>query len=420
MTLFRPESLQSQRQGWLGSIHVVQPVALRWLSLGALVALFAAGALLFLGEYTRKARLTGVLMPDRGLIRVVPAVAGTVESLAVAEGQEVQAGQPLMRLVAEAPSLVGQPSQDVTGSLQLRLRSFDEAARQAQVLGAARLTSVSERLTTLRSELAQLETQAALHQQRQALADKALARLEALGGEHFVSSAQVQSKAEEVLALKAEGVALARQRQALQRERAALEAEQREVPLQTAQRLGEVERERAEIAEASARSDAQATVRQLLVRAPADGRVTALLVDAGQSVSADAALASLSPAGSVLQAQLYAPSSALGFIEPGQAVWLRLQAFPYQKFGLQPGRVLQVARAPVSAAELAKLVPLQAPASSEPMYRVTVALARQDVAAPGGARPLLPGMQLEADVLLEKRRLVEWLFEPLMGWWRRV
>ncbi|GAA0744059.1 hypothetical protein GCM10009107_09200 [Ideonella azotifigens] len=132
-------------------------------------------------------------------------------------------------------------------------------------------------------------------------------------------------------------------------------------------------------------------------------------------------MATLLPAGAKLQAQLYAPSSALGFVAVGQTVQLRLQAYPYQRYGWLNGDVIQVALAPVQAGELAS-VPLTVKqgAGSEPMYRITVALAMQSMSADGQARPLLPGMQLEADVLLERRRLAEWLFEPLLGWRKRI
>jgi membrane fusion protein len=51
--------------------------------------------------------------------------------------------------------------------------------------------------------------------------------------------------------------------------------------------------------------------------------------------------------------------------------------------------------------------------SREPFYRINVSLARQTVTAYGEAVPLQPGMLLEADVVLERRRLVEWMLEPL-------
>jgi membrane fusion protein len=419
VSLFRPESLHSQRQAWLGSIQVMQPLGLIWLSFGVLATLVAVSTFLFWGEASRKVRLTGVLVPDRGLIRIVPPAAGSLLAMAVHEGQSVQLGQVLFTLQVDSPQLNSGSQAGLQHTFDARLRSFDEAARQAVVLSTERQQALDARIVAAQRELAQLDAQAGLQQQRLALAEKALQRLESLGQQAFVSSAQVQAKQEDVLGLRSDMAGLARQRQALLRDITTLTADRREVPLQTAQRQGELERDRAEIVEFAARADAQAAQRQLVVRAPADGVLTSLNVSVGQAVTADAALASLTPAGAVMQAQLYAPSSALGFVRPGQRVQLRLQAFPYQKFGLQAGRVSSVAQAPVQATELAN-VPLSArPTGDEPVYRITVALDHQQVQVGGLARALLPGMQLDADVVLERRRLVEWLFEPLMGWAKR-
>jgi membrane fusion protein len=49
----------------------------------------------------------------------------------------------------------------------------------------------------------------------------------------------------------------------------------------------------------------------------------------------------------------------------------------------------------------------------EPVYRVTVELARQTATAYGEEVALQPGMQLEADVLIETRRLYRWVLDPL-------
>lgn len=419
MTLFRKESLHNQRRAWLGSIQVVQPLGLAWLTFWVLATLVVVSTFLFWGEYTRKAHLTGVLVPDRGLIRIAAPVAGTVLALSAREGQAVREGDPLFTLNVQSPMLAGPAQAELQQTFRSRLRSLDESAQQIQALQVQRQAALGERLAALQREQAQLETQARLQAERLVLAEAALARLESLGGEKFVSTAQIQAKSEDVLGLRADGAALARQRQALQREAATLEAERRELPLQSAQARGEVERDRAEVAEAAVRADNQAAQRQLVVRAPAHGVLSGLSASPGQAVTADAALASLSPAGAQLQAHLFAPSSALGFVQPAQAVWLRLAAFPYQKFGLQSGRVLQVAQAPLAPAELA-VVPMAARPGSEPLYRVTVVLDRQEVSAAGQTRALLAGMQLEADVMLERRRLVEWLFEPLFGWARRA
>ena len=271
----------------------------------------------------------------------------------------------------------------------------------------------------MRRELTSIGVEADLQRQRLALAQQAQSRFESLRADNFVSSAQVQTKAEEVLGLKAALQGLERQRSAHLREVAGLEAKRRELPIRGQASRGEIDRDLALLSQQSAESEAR---QRIVVRAPQDGLVTGVLAAVGQTVTPGVALASLLPADAKLQAHLYAPSSAVGFLRPDQKVQLRYQAFPYQKFGHQSGAVIQVSRSPLQATELASL-PLQIGAgagSTEPMYRITVQLDQQSVAAYGQAQPLSPGMQLEADVLLDKRRLIEWLFEPVLGITGRV
>jgi membrane fusion protein len=53
--------------------------------------------------------------------------------------------------------------------------------------------------------------------------------------------------------------------------------------------------------------------------------------------------------------------------------------------------------------------------SPGPLYQVLVSLEAQDVIAYGEPRDLRAGMAVEADVLLETRRLYEWVLEPLLS-----
>jgi membrane fusion protein len=126
---------------------------------------------------------------------------------------------------------------------------------------------------------------------------------------------------------------------------------------------------------------------------------------------------SLMPQGSSLQAQLFVPSSAIGFVHVGTPVVLHYQAFPYQKFGIQRGAVVGVSRSALTPAEIATTLGRQAP--PEPLYRIIVALQSQTVKAYGKSEALKPGMLLDADLLLDKRRIFEWIFEPLFGMERR-
>jgi membrane fusion protein len=416
--MFRPESLDAQREAWLGPIHLIRPLSLTVLTVAAVVAAVAVGTYLSLGEYTRKARVSGWLAPDRGLIRLTPTEAGTVIERHASEGQAVKAGEALFVLSVDRSTAAGGAEDGVQRSLATRERSLHDAIAQQVALTQEQVAALDRRLADMRRELAQIGTERDLQRQRLALARQSLARLESLQRDNFISPAQVQNKSEELLGLQAQIQALERQQATQQREIGIVEARRRELPLQSQVRQGELERELAELSQQGSESAAR---QRLVIRAPMDGVLSAVTAQPGQSVVAGSALATLLPANASLQAHLYAPSSALGFVRADQKVQLRYPAYPYQKFGLQQGRVLEVARTPLAPAEVATLGnAARGDTPGEPLYRITVALDQQSVQAYGQAQALSPGMAVDADVLLDRRRLVEWLFEPVLGLAGRV
>ena len=407
--LFRPEAVRAQQQLWLGRVQIARPLPLTWLTAGVVGLAIVTAVFLSLAEYTRKAQAVGLLAPDRGVIRLVPAAPGTVVERHVIEGQTVRAGEVLFVLALDADTRDDASQDTLRRSVAERGRSLDEAARQQRALADSRQSTLARRLEALDGEQARLDAELALHRRRLELAVESQARLRALQSQSFISPAQLQAKDEEVLGLQAQGQALERQRAALDRDRAEIDGERRQVPLQLSAALGEIERGQAELAREGA---VQQGVRRITVRALQDGTVGAVLAEPGQSVAAPAALATLVPAGSTLNAQLFAPSRAIGFVKPGQAVRLRFEAFPYQKYGHRDGRVVQVSRTPLSATELATLGGVGG-GGGEPLFRITVAL--DEATGAQAALPLSAGMRLSADLMLERRRLVEWLFEPLLG-----
>lgn len=123
-----------------------------------------------------------------------------------------------------------------------------------------------------------------------------------------------------------------------------------------------------------------------------------------------------------LEAMLYAPSRTAGFIKPGQKVLIRYQAFPYQKFGLHPGSIVDVSRTPFASTDIPANIAgtvlgnvSRAGHSNESLYRIRVKLDRQTIQVYGSAQSLKPGMTLEADILQDNRKIWEWIAEPLLA-----
>jgi membrane fusion protein len=139
-------------------------------------------------------------------------------------------------------------------------------------------------------------------------------------------------------------------------------------------------------------------------------RVSTLQAKVGQSADPQRLQLEIVPSGSVLQAQLFVPAKAIGFVEPGQRVRILYDAFPYQHFGTYGGHVVNVSQTILTNTDAAGPVALR-----EPAYRVTVALDRSEVRSNGRSFLLQPDMLLKADLILEERRLISWLLSPLTG-----
>jgi membrane fusion protein len=157
------------------------------------------------------------------------------------------------------------------------------------------------------------------------------------------------------------------------------------------------------IAEASGR-------RAYVVRAPIAGRVSALQATVGQPADPRRLQLSIVPEGGTLQAELFVPTRAVGFVRTGQEVRILYDAFSYQHFGTHRGRIVRVSQTILTPGDATGPVAL-----AEPAYRVTATLERQTVDAQGEAMPLQPDMLLRADIILDRRPIMEWILGPLLG-----
>ena len=193
----------------------------------------------------------------------------------------------------------------------------------------------------------------------------------------------------------------------VERELTAARSELPSLELKNQTQLDQIRRQMSELQQGSVQEDAK---RENVIRAPVAGVLTNIAAARGETVAESAPLAVVVPKGSGLHAQLLVPTRAIGFVQPGQEVVLRYDAFPFQRFGQYRGTVERVSRTVWSAGEkVGQLV------VKEPVYRVDVKLDAQYVAAGGQKLPLRSGMMVNADILQEKRKVWEWVFEPVLS-----
>lgn len=406
--LFRQEAIDAQREKVFGELARARPVP-TWIFTAVALG-FAAALVAFSiwGEYARRERVDGFLALDAGAARILAAEAGTVAELLVKEGDEIQTGAPLVRMSFERTTTGGgNPSALVERELKERLAAIERQKQQTRTLNEQQIEQLRKRIDDLQKELAQLDVEARLQVQRIVSAEQLAERYRELARDRFVSDIIAQQKADEVLDQRMKLQALRRQQSKIESELRAARAEAPSVATRTDTELERLRRQESELQQSIVQEEAR---RENIIRAPVAGVATNIAVTRGQSVAADTLLATIVPKGSGLHAQLLVPSRAIGLVKPGQRVVMRYEAFPFQRYGQYGGSVTAVSRTVWSSGET--LGPLTV---REPVYRVDVRLDEQTVRVDGNALGLLPGMLLNADILLEKRTVLEWMFEPVMG-----
>lgn len=405
--LFRQQAIDAQREKLLGDVSIARPVPL-WI-FTALAATCAVALVIFAfwGEYTRRERVEGFLALDAGAARVLAPAAGVVAELLVKEGDEVAMDAPVIRLSLERGTASGVTAGElVQRELQDRLSTLASEREQAQRLAAQQTVVLRQRITDLQKEIGQLDTEIRLQQARVTSAREELDRTDKLVKEKFISDSALTTKRNEMLDQQSKLSALRRNRLTVERDLGAARTELPTIEMQARQKSDQLARQKSEVQQGMVQEEAK---RETIIRAPVAGTVTNIAANRGESVAADAPLAMVLPKGSGLHAQLLVPTRAIGFVQPGNAVVLRYDAFPFQRFGQHRGAVATVGQTVWSPGERVGAVTVR-----EPVYRIDVRLDSQTVSAGGQEFALRPGMLVNADLLLEKRTIFEWVFEPVL------
>jgi membrane fusion protein len=411
--LFRQEVLAENQSQWLGTVLLAPRLSYRLFVAFALLAAGALFALLFLGSYTRKARITGWLVPQQGLVQVYAPQAGVIRSIAIAEGAEVRQGDPLLVLSSELQSTAQGATQGlIAGRLEARRASMVQVRGQIGPLADQRARSLRNRIATLVAEATDIDSSIALQRERMQLAVKTENRQRDLRERGLISDTEMQAASEARIEQESKLRDLERSQIVSRRDRLALQGELDEIPFQMRTDMSNADRDIAQVEQDLAEAEAR---REIVVSAPEAGTVTSMQAERGARAEPGVPLLSIVPAGSALEADLFSPSRSIGFLRPGQRVLLRYEAYPYQKFGHYEGQIASISRSALNPGELpAQVAGLTSLiGTNEPVYRITVRLQSQHVNAYGKPVPLQPGMQLEADVLIESRRLIEWMLDPL-------
>ncbi|HKR84772.1 MAG TPA: HlyD family efflux transporter periplasmic adaptor subunit [Terriglobales bacterium] len=406
--LFRQEAIEFQQNSrQLGQVSSLQPLSTKIVSWFLVAAVGLIVAFLFVGEYARKETVAGYVTPTSGTAKIFASQPGTIKEIHVREGENVQQGHPLLTIETNQISADGY---DVNSTILSTLGSQSDLLKKQISAEEQRTKSEQERLSSLiqglNAEVTQLKAQIKTQTERLQVSEDFVTSVEGLRAKGIMAEAEFKRRKlaalEQKQNLDALNQQLAERRNQLIQNRYSLE----QLPTVMGAKIQALHGELATTEQRMAEIDGR---RAYVLRAPAAGRVSTMQATVGQFADPRRLQMELVPNDSVMEAQLFVPARAIGFVTTGQPVRIMYDAFPYQQFGTYHGHITNVSQTIVNATDAYGPIALK-----EPAYRVTAMLERQDIDASGKKIALQADMLFRADIILEKRPLMNWLLDPLL------
>lgn len=391
------------------------------LALASLVFLGGFMAWAWFGQVDEVAKAPGKIGPQDAAVKVQPVELGKVAQLTVKEGDQVQKGQVLAALESELDTKGVEQLQTVLMAQQGELNQtqvmMEKIRSQLETRSMIAQSDVQSQQATLSQNEALANTQTALNRQIEEEINVQRQRIEKFrvlaneGGyprDQVVQMEQAVRERERTITegtgkleqaigdrerLKAD---LERKRSEATQAQLSTQQEIEQLRLRQAEIRGKMNEIQAQIATAKAKKD------QRYVYAPTSGVITTLnLKHSGQVVQPGDAIAEISPQGKPLILSTLLPSQEAGFVKPGMTTQIKLDAFPYQDFGLVSGKVLSVS--PDS----------KALENGSQVYRVDIALDRPDIEIRGQKVLLKTGQTGTAEIMTRRRRIMDLLLDPI-------
>jgi membrane fusion protein len=407
--LFRQEAIDflHQRHSW-GEVVSLQPISstiLSWTLAGLVVLILC---FLSIAQYARKETVIGYLTPTFGTAKIFVPQQGFIKELQVKEGQEVAEGDPLLTVVT---SQITADGNDVNATVLAELAQQRDVIKRQIAAEERRTASEHDRLAStikgIEVETAQLEDQRKIQNERLKLSESFVSSGATLSASGALPAIELKRRELAALEQKQNVASLDQQITARRTQLTDARHTLEQLPIVATERIrvlrGDLSGIEQRVAEVNGR-------RAYVIKAPTSGRVSTLQATVGQIADPRHMQLEIIPLDSTLQAQLFFPTRAFGFVRPGQQVRILYDAFPYQKFGTYRGSVTNISHTILTGNETTGPIALK-----EPAYRVTVGLDRPDIDAYGLKMPLQPDMLLKADVVLEQRSLMRWLLDPVFS-----
>ncbi|EJS0992359.1 HlyD family secretion protein [Salmonella enterica] len=410
--MFRQELLENRKMLWRGRALLLPGIPPLLVISVCIIFLTVFITFVIMGSYTRRVNVSGEITTWPRPVNIYSSVQGFIVKQFVTEGQEIRKGEPVYQIDVSRSTSSGVVSDNQRKDIEnqivrianiiSRLEDSKKATLQTLEKQKMQYQEAFERSTAIvrRAEEGIIIMKNNMNNYR-TYQKKGLINTDQLTNQ----TALYYQQQNNLLSLSGQN-----EQNALQ-----ITSLESQIKIQAADfdnRIYQMELQRYELQKELINTDVNGEV---IIRALSDGKIDSLSVTVGQMVSAGDSLLQIIP-DKIKDHYLvvWAPNDAVPYINPGDRVNIRYEAFPAEKFGQFAATVLLVSKTPASSQEMLTYqgAPKNNQNTSVPYYKIVVRPDLQEIRYDGKFLPIENGMKAQGTLFLEKRKIYQWMLSP--------
>ncbi|HBA7003239.1 TPA: HlyD family efflux transporter periplasmic adaptor subunit [Escherichia coli] len=357
-----------------------------------------------IADYTQKRTVNGIVYPDKGIVNIKSKQSGTLSAFYIKGGDYINTGEKLFSIDASSSTQYFRNNEENYRELLSKLREVSGRETQDNINTLnARKKLTEEQIDQTRNSIAIMTNQVRLLDAAIQSQQVTFDRIQDAYKKKYVSDIEKNNAEMQLIDKKM-------QRQSINNEISSREGQiislKKELD-DTIDRIKNIQNEdKKESLQSLMKLYGIASDTESVLRAPVAGKVAEIVERTGRFVNAGDTILTVIPQGSVNQIVAFISPELIGEIKKGTKVALKYDSYPYQRFGVEHGVIIDISRVPLQPEDIYTNFGLK---FENACFRVGIKIIERKESI-----TIIPGMSLKVEIPTRKASIIKWIF-PFFG-----
>ncbi len=353
-----------------------------------------------IADYTQKRTVNGIVYPDKGIVNIKSKQSGTLSAFYIKGGDYINTGEKLFSIDASSSTQYFRNNEENYRELLSKLREVSGRETQDNINTLnARKKLTEEQIDQTRNSIAIMTSQVRLLDAAIQSQQLTFNRIQEAYKKKYVSDIEKNNAEMQLIDKKM-------QRQSLNNEISSREGQiislKKELD-DTIDRIKNIQNEdKKESLQSLMKMYGIASDTESVLRAPVAGKVAEIVERTGRFVNAGDTILTVIPQGSVNQIVAFISPELIGEIKKGTKVALKYDSYPYQRFGVEHGVIIDISRVPLQPEDIYTNFGLK---FENACFRVVIKIIERKESI-----TVIPGMSLKVEIPTRKALIIKWIF----------